>query len=135
HGYRRWRSVHWRAYASWPVALVHSFGTGSDARVGWLAFVGFTSLALVAASVLARIGLSTVSSTPRVVAAAATLVVSLVIFVWYRGGPQQKGWAARAGTPVALLRRASVPSSGATVSSKTSLPSGSFASRLAGQLA
>ena len=25
-GYRSWRFVHWLAYASWPVALVHGFG-------------------------------------------------------------------------------------------------------------
>ena len=29
-GYRTWRAVHWLAYLSWPVAVVHSFGTGSD---------------------------------------------------------------------------------------------------------
>ena len=27
-----WRATHWLAYASWPVALVHGLGTGSDAR-------------------------------------------------------------------------------------------------------
>jgi alkylation response protein AidB-like acyl-CoA dehydrogenase len=31
-GFRSWRAVHWLAYASWPVALVHALGTGSDAR-------------------------------------------------------------------------------------------------------
>jgi hypothetical protein len=29
--------VHWLAYLSWPVALTHALGTGSDARTGWLA--------------------------------------------------------------------------------------------------
>src|SRR5947209_11020858 len=27
-GARIWRGVHWLAYAAWPVALVHAFGTG-----------------------------------------------------------------------------------------------------------
>src|SRR5581483_5456383 len=36
-GYRLWRVTHWLAYASWPLALVHSLGTGSDARFGWMA--------------------------------------------------------------------------------------------------
>ena len=40
-GYRSWRVVHWLAYAAWPVALVHALGTGSDARIGWFALLGF----------------------------------------------------------------------------------------------
>ena len=35
-GFKAWRYVHWLAYASWPVALMHTLGTGSDARTGWL---------------------------------------------------------------------------------------------------
>jgi methionine sulfoxide reductase heme-binding subunit len=34
--YRVWRSVHWLAYACWPVALAHSIGTGSGMRSGRL---------------------------------------------------------------------------------------------------
>jgi methionine sulfoxide reductase heme-binding subunit len=34
--YRVWRSVHWLAYACWPVALAHSIGTGSGMRAGRL---------------------------------------------------------------------------------------------------
>ncbi len=29
-GFRVWRFLHWSAYASWLVVLVHAFGTGSD---------------------------------------------------------------------------------------------------------
>ncbi len=32
-GHRTWRAVHWLAYASWPVALVHAVGAGSGAGV------------------------------------------------------------------------------------------------------
>ena len=38
-GYRAWRAVHWLAYASWPFALVHGLGTGSDSRFGWLVVI------------------------------------------------------------------------------------------------
>ena len=31
-GLRRWKALHWLAYAAWPVALVHALGTGSDAQ-------------------------------------------------------------------------------------------------------
>ena len=35
-GYGAWRAVHWLAYASWPLALVHGLGTGSDVKSSWL---------------------------------------------------------------------------------------------------
>ncbi len=35
-GRRTWRAVHWLAYASWPVALAHSIGSGNDLRTGYL---------------------------------------------------------------------------------------------------
>jgi methionine sulfoxide reductase heme-binding subunit len=133
-GYHMWRAVHWLAYASWPVSLMHSFGTGSDARFGSMAFVGLGCFALVAASVLVRITRSTAAARLRVAAGAVTLVVPLLIFVWYRDGPQRKGWAARAGTPVALLRRAAAGSTGASLASERSLPSGSFDALLTGQV-
>jgi methionine sulfoxide reductase heme-binding subunit len=41
-----WRAVHWLAYASYPVTLVHSMGASKDLRSGWL-------LGLTVASVFA----------------------------------------------------------------------------------
>jgi sulfoxide reductase heme-binding subunit YedZ len=35
-GLRRWRLVHWLAYAAWPVALLHALGAGTDATTAWL---------------------------------------------------------------------------------------------------
>ena len=35
-----WRAVHWLAYLSWPVALAHTFGMGTDAREGWVIVLG-----------------------------------------------------------------------------------------------
>ena len=35
-GYTTWRAVHWLTYASWPIALLHGFGTGSDVKASWL---------------------------------------------------------------------------------------------------
>ncbi len=46
-GYRTWRALHWAAYASWPIALAHGLGSGSDARFGWMALLSFGSMALV----------------------------------------------------------------------------------------
>ena len=35
-GFASWRAIHWLTYASWPIALLHSFGTGTDVKSGWL---------------------------------------------------------------------------------------------------
>ena len=49
-----WRAVHWLAYASWPVALVHSLGSGSDARSGWLQLLAVACTAAVILAVAWR---------------------------------------------------------------------------------
>jgi sulfoxide reductase heme-binding subunit YedZ len=49
-GHRTWRAVHWAAYASWPVALVHALGSGSDAGTGWfLVLAGVCTVAVAGA--------------------------------------------------------------------------------------
>lgn len=35
-GRRTWRAVHWLAYVSWPVAVLHSIGSSGDMQTGWL---------------------------------------------------------------------------------------------------
>ncbi len=53
--YETWRSIHWFSYASWPIAVVHGLGTGSDTRSSWmLVLVGFCTL-IVLLSVLWRL--------------------------------------------------------------------------------
>jgi sulfoxide reductase heme-binding subunit YedZ len=34
-GLATWRAVHWLAYASWPLAVVHGLGTGTDSFTAW----------------------------------------------------------------------------------------------------
>jgi Ferric reductase like transmembrane component len=103
-GARTWRLLHWLAYGAWPVALLHSLGTGSDSRVGWMAALAAACTGAVALAALGR----TLTrgggwTAPRATAAAATVVVPLGLLVWYRTGPGSAGWAARAGTPSSLL--------------------------------
>jgi methionine sulfoxide reductase heme-binding subunit len=65
-GHRAWRIVHWLAYAAWPVALVHSFGAGTDARSGWMLAISGTCTALVLAAVWTRLGgLESAAEQPR----------------------------------------------------------------------
>jgi hypothetical protein len=130
-GLRLWRAVHWLAYASWPVALLHALGTGSDARHGWMALLGFTSGTAVGVAVLVRIGRGTAAPGTRTIAFAATI---LALLVWYLSGPNQSGWARRSGTPTALLRGGSQKSEPAASVSQTSLPAEMFNGTLRGRL-
>ena len=102
-GYRVWRVTHWLAYASWPLALLHSLGTGSDARFSWMAALAFVCIAAVAVSVLLRVGRAAGDARVRLAGAAAAVLLPLLVLLWYQGGPGQKGWAARAGTPTSIL--------------------------------
>ncbi len=103
-GTRAWRAVHWLAYASWPVALLHAFGTGSDVRAGWMLVLGVVCGLTVLAAVMWRL-LATRDALPVVRAAAtlATVGVLAGLLAWVGSGPLERGWAARAGTPRRLL--------------------------------
>ena len=35
-GQRTWRTIHWLAYAAWPLAVAHSLVAGSDAFAPWM---------------------------------------------------------------------------------------------------
>jgi DMSO/TMAO reductase YedYZ heme-binding membrane subunit len=102
-----WRSVHWLAYACWPIALVHGLGTGTDAKQGWMLVI--TALCIVTVVGAVGIRLWTAGNvTPAGRAAAIGLPIAFILglAVWLPGGPLAAGWAKRAGTPVKLLRGA-----------------------------
>jgi sulfoxide reductase heme-binding subunit YedZ len=50
-GHRAWRAIHWLAYASWPVAVLHGLGTGTDAWSAWLLIITIVCVASVAVAV------------------------------------------------------------------------------------
>jgi sulfoxide reductase heme-binding subunit YedZ len=50
-----WRALHWLAYVSWPVALAHTFGMGTDSREPWVIALGVVCAAAVAGGVLWRL--------------------------------------------------------------------------------
>ena len=135
-GHRVWRSVHWLAYAAWPVAFIHSLGTGSDARVGWMTSVAFASLAVVVAAVLARVALAHGRlHALRLAGASAAVVVPLLILAWYHAGPGRAGWAKRAGTPAGLLARSRAVRSAAVRDSAASATPQAFSVPLRGTIA
>jgi sulfoxide reductase heme-binding subunit YedZ len=52
---RVWRGVHWAAYLSWPLALGHSLGMGSDTGTLWLRAIAAGCVAAVLAAVAWRL--------------------------------------------------------------------------------
>ena len=116
-GYRTWRLLHWAAYAAWPLAVVHGLGSGSDARFGWMALLTYGCLSVVLGAAAFRL----LQARPRLqlAAGAAAVATAVVIVAWYRTGPAQHGWAARAGTPASLL----APTSGSSSTGQLALSS------------
>jgi predicted ferric reductase len=49
-GQRAWKSIHWLAYASWPLALAHGLGMGTDRATGWLVDTAAACIVVVAAA-------------------------------------------------------------------------------------
>jgi predicted ferric reductase len=54
-GLRAWRAVHWMTYASWPIAVIHGFGTGTDSWSAWLIAITVICGVAVGASALYRL--------------------------------------------------------------------------------
>ncbi|MGW2640884.1 ferric reductase-like transmembrane domain-containing protein [Streptomyces sp. NPDC001348] len=97
-GRRRWKSVHWLAYAAWPVALFHAAGTGTDTRLTPQLALYAGCVVLVVAAVwwrLYRAGPGRVAV--RLWTGLAAVVVPVVLAVFLQSGPLQPGWSHRAG--------------------------------------
>jgi DMSO/TMAO reductase YedYZ heme-binding membrane subunit len=50
-GRRTWKGVHWLAYLSWPIAWLHSYGSASDMKSGWLFLLAIADLLVVVVAV------------------------------------------------------------------------------------
>jgi methionine sulfoxide reductase heme-binding subunit len=103
-GFASWRAVHWLTYAAWPVALLHTFGTGSDVRFTWMLAISVICTLTVLAGVVARVlGDGALSARARGLALGGAGVFSLFLVLWVPSGPLGSEWARRSGTPAALL--------------------------------
>ncbi len=138
-GYQRWRVVHWLAYASWPVAVLHGLGTGSDTKIWWMLVLTAACVAAVVVAVCVRIaradpgfaGLGRLA-----VALSVATPIGLIAFTLL--GPLAHGWARRAGTPTNLLPKTPVPvaavvPTSSRVAPRTSSPK-AFSALLAGSV-
>jgi sulfoxide reductase heme-binding subunit YedZ len=52
---RTWRGVHWLAYGSWPVAMAHSLGMGTDASTLWMDGLAAVCTAAVVGALIWRV--------------------------------------------------------------------------------
>ena len=50
-----WRAVHLLAYASWPIAFVHSIGSSKDLQQGWMLYLAVGCAVVAAAAVAWRL--------------------------------------------------------------------------------
>jgi methionine sulfoxide reductase heme-binding subunit len=107
-GYAMWRAVHWLSYASWPLALLHGFGAGSDVHSLWLLTLSVACLLAVLAAVIARVADGWPEHLGRRGAALGGAgAFSLFLAIWMPSGPLGSEWARRSGTPASLLDHSS----------------------------
>src|ERR1700693_260065 len=103
-GWRSWRFVHLFAYASWPIAVIHGLGTGSDTKSIWaLLLVAVCVLAVVAALVWRLAQSGPRFTALRLLGITGSVAATGLLVVWMAVGPLQHGWAKAAGTPADLL--------------------------------
>jgi hypothetical protein len=119
-GQRRWRAVHWLAYAAWPVALLHGLGIGSDIRSAWL--LALVAVCVVAVWIAVLIRVSAALPRPRVAGWSALGAAPLALMIWLPSGPLAHGWAKRAGTPSQLVASTDRASSGTSSDASFSVP-------------
>jgi len=65
-GYRVWRSVHWLAYASWPIAVAHGLGAGTDSGSPWVLGLTIACIATVLTAIVLRMRSGTAAKTLEV---------------------------------------------------------------------
>ena len=109
-GPRLWKMTHWAAYGSWPLAVVHGLGTGTDARTAWLLGLTAGCLAAVLITGLWRLTEGRAITLPArlaVAASAGMLVYSGI--AWTLNGPVAADWVVRSGTPASLLKASPAP--------------------------
>lgn len=125
--HRTWQVVHMLVYLSWPVALWHGLGTGTDTKLVWVLGIDVLCVAAIGWAVWWRLSL-TARPAVRAAGLASLGLIPVLTLVFVLFGPLQPGWALRAGTPVKLLgsqgQTAGQPQAGGGTSGRTGTGSG-----------
>ncbi len=115
-GYRSWRRIHWLAYASWPVAVFHGLGTGTDTKLWWMLLLTVACVAAVVVAVAVRISRARPENEAvRVPALVLTIATPVALAIFTLAGPLEHGWARRAGTPTSLFTKSAAQVSASRV--------------------
>lgn len=96
-GARRWKAVHYLAYAVWPLAVFHSAGTGTDTRLGFQLALYVLCVGSVAAACWWRLyaaGPGRIGT--RITAALTVGALPALLVVFLHAGPLAPGWSHRA---------------------------------------
>ncbi|MFD0274595.1 ferric reductase-like transmembrane domain-containing protein [Kitasatospora sp. NPDC127111] len=96
-GRRRWKAVHWLAYAAWPIGLLHAIGTGTDTRLPFQLWLYASCLATVASATgwrLYRAGPGHLAA--RLGAGLLVAALPVLVTAFLAAGPLQPGWSQRA---------------------------------------
>jgi DMSO/TMAO reductase YedYZ heme-binding membrane subunit len=103
-GYLAWRIIHWLTYLSWPLAMLHTLGTGTDPHAGWFLLLAAGCTASIIAALFWRLGRS-LNEHPnlRFLGQGTCALSALALVIWTASGPMQSGWARTAGTPGRFL--------------------------------
>jgi Ferric reductase like transmembrane component len=127
-GYGAWRATHWLAYASWPVAVIHGLGTGSDVKTSWMLVITGVCVIVVIVAVVARVTDGwPAHAGARATALVASALVPIGLLAWLPSGPLAAGWAKRAGTPSSLLVSSAASGGGGSAAAGGSGSAGSSA--------
>jgi sulfoxide reductase heme-binding subunit YedZ len=101
-----WVWLHRVMYGAWVLAILHSLGTGSDARNELYLFL---NLAAVGCALTAFVAVRVAEGWARFpplwsAMAVLAILIALGIGIWAVNGPLQPGWARSSGTPANLLK-------------------------------
>jgi methionine sulfoxide reductase heme-binding subunit len=99
-GHSGWWVTHRLSYLSWPLAVVHGTGTGTDTRQPWAYWVVGVCVGAVVIIAAARLLIG--GQLPGALRSGLLIVVvvfPLVLVLWLRSGPLAPGWSKKAGTP------------------------------------
>ncbi|HEX4789366.1 MAG TPA: ferric reductase-like transmembrane domain-containing protein [Actinospica sp.] len=96
-GLRRWKAVHYLAYAAWPLAIFHAAGTGTDTKLGLqLALYVLCVAAVVLACWWRLYHAGPGRSAARAWAAVLSIAMPLAFYAFVSSGPLAPGWSHRA---------------------------------------
>jgi sulfoxide reductase heme-binding subunit YedZ len=103
-GYGPWRVIHWLAYASFPFAVLHGLGTGTDTKLWWMLLLTAACVAAVTVATCVRVARSgEAGAGVRTPALLLALLAPVALALFTVLGPLAPHWAKRSGTPAHLL--------------------------------